>query len=112
MYFFSAKEAKYRNGNRMNRSTKSGYWKASGSDKKVSVSSSISNKGIAGIRKSLVFYRGKSPNGTRTHWIMHEYRLVSVQTTACNQVINIPLIVYTPTHKFFFLQIEATNDES
>ncbi|WJX41101.1 hypothetical protein P8452_28506 [Trifolium repens] len=84
-YFFSAKEAKYRNGNRMNRSTNSGYWKASGSDKKVSVSSSISNGGIAGIRKTLVFYKGKSPNGTRTHWIMHEYRLVSVETTACNQ---------------------------
>jgi hypothetical protein len=90
----------------MNRSTNSGYWKASGSDKKVSVSSSISNGGIAGIRKTLVFYKGKSPNGTRTQWIMHEYRLVSVETTACNQVINIPLITHT---QVFFVRIEATN---
>nr|QSD99913.1 NAC family transcription factor [Melilotus albus] len=83
-YFFSSKETKYRNSNRMNRTTNSGYWKATGSDKKVSISSSISN-GIAGIRKSLVFYQGKSPNGSRTHWIMHEYRLISVETTAYNQ---------------------------
>ncbi|KAK7350724.1 hypothetical protein VNO77_09628 [Canavalia gladiata] len=80
-YFFSSKEAKYRNGNRMNRTTKSGYWKATGSDKKIS--SSTSN-GIDGVRKTLVFYEGKSPNGSRTDWIMHEYRLVTVETTASN----------------------------
>lgn len=80
-YFFSSKEAKYRNGNRMNRTTNSGYWKATGSDKKIS--SSLSN-GMAGVRKTLVFYEGKSPNGSRTDWVMHEYRLLSVETTASN----------------------------
>lgn len=91
----------------MNRTTSSGYWKATGSDKKVSVSSSLSN-GIAGIRKSLVFYQGKSPNGSRTHWIMHEYRLVSLGTTACNQVINIPLIIYVV---FFTTKVTMTKLE-
>ncbi|XP_061349535.1 NAC domain-containing protein 83-like [Gastrolobium bilobum] len=84
-YFFSSKEAKYRNGNRMNRTTNCGYWKATGKDKKIS--SSTCN-GIVGIRKTLVFYEGKSPNGSRTHWVLHEYRLVSVETSACNSNQN------------------------
>ncbi|ESW09869.1 hypothetical protein PHAVU_009G163200 [Phaseolus vulgaris] len=85
-YFFSSKEAKYRNGNRMNRTTNSGYWKATGSDKKVS--SSINN-GISGLRKTLVFYEGKSPNGSRTEWLMHEYRLLSVETSASKPIQEI-----------------------
>ncbi|XP_020232922.1 NAC domain-containing protein 83 [Cajanus cajan] len=85
-YFFSSKETKYRNGNRMNRTTNSGYWKATGSDKKIS--SSISNNGIAGVRKTLVFYEGKSPNGSRTDWVMHEYRLVSLESDASNSSQN------------------------
>ncbi|XP_027343159.1 NAC domain-containing protein 83-like [Abrus precatorius] len=84
-YFFSSKEAKYRNGNRMNRSTKCGYWKATGSDKKIT--SSMCN-GIVGIRKTLIFYEGKSPRGSRTGWVLHEYRLVGVETSACNSSQN------------------------
>ncbi|TKY60553.1 NAC domain-containing protein 83 [Spatholobus suberectus] len=84
-YFFSPKEAKYRNGNRMNRTTKCGYWKATGSDKRIS--SSTCN-GIVGIRKTLIFYEGKSPKGSRTDWVLHEYRLVSVETGACNSSQN------------------------
>lgn len=75
----------------MNRTTKSGYWKATGSEKKViRISSSISNNnvGLAGIRKSLVFYKGKSPNGSRSDWIMHEYRLVNVESNSSHQVIK------------------------
>ncbi|CAH8317777.1 unnamed protein product [Eruca vesicaria subsp. sativa] len=29
-----------------------------------------------GIKKALVFYAGKAPKGTKTNWIMHEYRLI------------------------------------
>ncbi|KQK15686.1 hypothetical protein BRADI_1g24390v3 [Brachypodium distachyon] len=28
-----------------------------------------------GVKKALVFYRGKPPKGLKTNWIMHEYRL-------------------------------------
>ncbi|KAF2293391.1 hypothetical protein GH714_001186 [Hevea brasiliensis] len=30
---------------------------------------------VVGYRKALVFYMGKPPNGTKTNWIMHEYRV-------------------------------------
>jgi hypothetical protein len=84
-YFFSTREAKYPNGNRSNRATGSGYWKATGIDKQI-----MTSKGhqVVGMKKTLVFYRGKPPHGTRTDWIMHEYRLASTETTACNTLKN------------------------
>ncbi|XP_057479555.1 NAC domain-containing protein 41-like [Actinidia eriantha] len=89
-YFFSKKEAKYQNGNRTNRKTSSGYWKATGSDKRIT---SPTRKDIVGMRKTLVFHRGKSPNGSRTHWIMYEYRLVNSESASscfenCNSTQN------------------------
>ncbi|XP_018478980.1 NAC domain-containing protein 41 [Raphanus sativus] len=72
-YFFSTREAKYPNGNRSNRSTGSGYWKATGIDKQ------IGGKKLVGMKKTLVFYKGKPPNGTRTNWVLHEYRLLDSQ---------------------------------
>ncbi|KAL2560020.1 NAC domain containing protein 83 [Forsythia ovata] len=78
-YFFSTMEVKYPNGNRSNRATGSGYWKATGSDKKIVSSRSHQ---VVGMKKTLVFYTGKPPNGCRTDWIMHEYRLDQAQTTA------------------------------
>ncbi|KAL3728521.1 hypothetical protein ACJRO7_033156 [Eucalyptus globulus] len=73
-YFFSTREAKYPNGNRSNRATVSGYWKATGIDRRVV--SSRSHQLVLGLKKTLVFYRGKAPHGSKTDWIMHEYRLV------------------------------------
>ncbi|KAH7570546.1 hypothetical protein JRO89_XS05G0130400 [Xanthoceras sorbifolium] len=80
-YFFSTREAKYPNGNRSNRATGSGYWKATGLDKKI-----VTSRGsqVVGMKKTLVFYRGKPPHGSRTDWIMHEYRLVNAETTPPN----------------------------
>ncbi|KAK8665601.1 hypothetical protein V6N13_005766 [Hibiscus sabdariffa] len=80
-YFFSTREAKYPNTNRSNRATVSGYWKATGPDKQI-----VTSRGnqVVGVKKTLVFYRGKAPNGSRTDWIMHEYRVVRTETAACN----------------------------
>ncbi|KAJ4960837.1 hypothetical protein NE237_020747 [Protea cynaroides] len=79
-YFFSTKEAKYPNGNRWNRATGSGYWKATGIDRQI-VASKTNH--VVGIKKTLVFYRGKPPRGSRTDWIMHEYRLAGAATAPC-----------------------------
>ncbi|XP_060209374.1 NAC domain-containing protein JA2 [Lycium barbarum] len=69
-YFFSPRDRKYPNGSRPNRVAGSGYWKATGTDKVIT-----SQGRKVGIKKALVFYIGKAPKGTKTNWIMHEYRL-------------------------------------
>ncbi|XP_048318791.1 NAC transcription factor 25 [Ziziphus jujuba] len=69
-YFFTPRDRKYPNGERPNRAAGDGFWKATGADKLV-----MSNKDKIGFRKALVFYKGKPPNGDKTDWIMHEYRL-------------------------------------
>jgi hypothetical protein len=77
-YFFSYKDRKYPSGTRTNRATAAGFWKATGRDKPVlSSSSSSSPAAVIGMRKTLVFYRGRAPNGRKTDWIIHEYRLQS-----------------------------------
>ncbi|XP_075512655.1 NAC domain-containing protein 37-like [Primulina tabacum] len=71
-YFFSHKDKKYPTGTRTNRATMAGFWKATGRDKAV-----YDKSKLIGMRKTLVFYKGRAPNGHKTDWIMHEYRLES-----------------------------------
>uniref|UniRef100_A0A1J3HWU5 Protein SOMBRERO n=1 Tax=Noccaea caerulescens TaxID=107243 RepID=A0A1J3HWU5_NOCCA len=69
-YFFSHKDRKYPTGTRTNRATAAGFWKATGRDKAV-----LSKNSVIGMRKTLVYYKGRAPNGRKSDWIMHEYRL-------------------------------------
>ncbi|KAI3467320.1 hypothetical protein Pfo_023983 [Paulownia fortunei] len=69
-YFFTPRDRKYPNGVRPNRAAVSGYWKATGTDKAI-----YSGSKYVGVKKALVFYKGRPPKGIKTDWIMHEYRL-------------------------------------
>ncbi|KAJ0940261.1 putative transcription factor NAM family [Helianthus annuus] len=69
-YFFSHKDKKYPTGTRTNRATAAGFWKATGRDKVI-----YSSVTRIGMRKTLVFYKGRAPHGQKSEWIMHEYRL-------------------------------------
>ncbi|XP_051141140.1 protein FEZ-like isoform X2 [Andrographis paniculata] len=73
-YFYCPRDRKYRNSTRPNRVTGSGFWKATGTDRPIY--SSDGTKCI-GLKKSLVFYRGRAAKGAKTDWMMHEFRLPS-----------------------------------
>ncbi|QCD96583.1 transcription factor JUNGBRUNNEN 1-like [Vigna unguiculata] len=75
-YFFCRRGRKYRNSIRPNRVTGSGFWKATGIDKPVYSQGGEGNDCI-GLKKTLVYYRGSAGKGTKTDWMMHEFRLPS-----------------------------------
>ncbi|TVU19404.1 hypothetical protein EJB05_35550, partial [Eragrostis curvula] len=77
-FFYVPRDRKYRNGDRPNRVTASGYWKATGADRMIR---GENNRPI-GLKKTLVFYSGKAPKGVRSSWIMNEYRLPPPATDA------------------------------
>ncbi|CAA7409312.1 unnamed protein product [Spirodela intermedia] len=78
-YFFSLQDRKYPTGVRRNRATEAGYWKTTGKDKEIF--SGATSLELVGMKKTLVFYKGRAPRGEKTNWVMHEYRLLPKSTS-------------------------------
>ncbi|KAH9307926.1 hypothetical protein KI387_035837 [Taxus chinensis] len=70
-WFFFVKPRGHNDG-RPNRITPEGFWKATGTDKPVYCHSTSK---LIGLRKTMVFYRGRAIKSQKTDWIMNEYRL-------------------------------------
>ncbi|KAG2723415.1 hypothetical protein I3760_02G169800 [Carya illinoinensis] len=111
-YFFSALDKKYGNGARMNRATSEGYWKATGKDRVVHHGSRK-----VGLKKTLVFHSGRAPGGTRTNWVMHEYRLADEElkkTQDTHSINEAPLraneVPRDPQNALVVCKCEKTDD--
>lgn len=69
-FYFCPRQEREARGGRPSRTTPSGYWKAAGTP---GVVYSADRRPI-GMKKTMVFYRGRAPSGTKTAWKMNEYR--------------------------------------
>ncbi|CAN6571275.1 unnamed protein product [Malus baccata var. baccata] len=95
-YFFCRRGRKYRNSIRPNRVTGSGFWKATGIDK--AIYSVKDPHECIGLKKSLVYYRGSAGKGTKTDWMMNEFRL--------------PPNGHGKTTKFLNAKVDITQEEA
>ncbi|KAG8089041.1 hypothetical protein GUJ93_ZPchr0011g26895 [Zizania palustris] len=73
-FFFCPRAEREMHGGRPARTTPSGYWKATGSPS--CVFSSATNR-VIGVKRTMVFYEGRAPTGTKTRWKMNEYKAVA-----------------------------------
>ncbi|XAR60161.1 hypothetical protein NMG60_11033417 [Bertholletia excelsa] len=77
-FFFSPMQEQEIRGGRPSRTNASGYWKATGSPSYVY---SSDNK-VIGVKKTMVFYKGKAPKARKTKWKMNEYRAIHEENSS------------------------------
>uniref|UniRef100_A0A0D9XRL8 NAC domain-containing protein n=1 Tax=Leersia perrieri TaxID=77586 RepID=A0A0D9XRL8_9ORYZ len=78
-HFFTRKKIKYPGGHRNNRVVGNGSWRATGSEVPIHCKlGNGANNMLVGMRRTLVFYNGKSQAAKCTVWAMHEFRLAGV----------------------------------
>ncbi|XP_071701470.1 NAC domain-containing protein 90-like [Rutidosis leptorrhynchoides] len=81
-FFFVPRQEREAQGGKPSRTTAYGYWKATGSPTYVY---SSENK-VIGVKKSMVFYEGKSRSVKKTEWKMNEYRAIKEEIDHTNYV--------------------------
>ncbi|ONK55917.1 uncharacterized protein A4U43_C10F2280 [Asparagus officinalis] len=72
-YFFVVRDPRQSTRGRPSRTTKNGFWKATG--KEQPIFNTTGPKHLIGHKKTLVFYMGRAPHGAKTDWVMNEYSL-------------------------------------
>ncbi|OWM82549.1 NAC domain-containing protein 90-like [Punica granatum] len=91
-FFFIPRKDSEARGGRPRRLTTFGYWKATGSPGCVY---SSSNR-IVGLKRTMVFYKGRAPNGSKTEWKMNEYKVlegVLADHDLCDDSSTIPQLL-------------------
>ncbi|XVE96376.1 hypothetical protein REPUB_Repub02eG0215900 [Reevesia pubescens] len=71
-FFFIPRQESEGRGGRPRRLTTTGYWKATGSPGCVY----SSDNRLIGVKRTMVFYNGRAPNGRKTEWTMNEYKAI------------------------------------
>lgn len=84
-FFFVPRQEREAQGGRPSRTTAHGYWKATGSPTYVY---SSENK-VIGVKKTMVFYEGKSRSVKKTEWKMNEYRAIEEEIDN-NNIVPVP----------------------
>ena len=74
-FYFCPRQEREARGGRPSRTTPSGYWKAAGTPGLVYAADGRP----IGTKKTMVFYRGRAPSGTKTKWKMNEYRALQYE---------------------------------
>ncbi|RWW15112.1 hypothetical protein GW17_00021058 [Ensete ventricosum] len=104
-YFFCRRDRKYPGGTRTNRATDAGFWKATGKDKEIYKGRGV----LVGMKKTLVFYRGRGPTGEKSNWVMHEYRLEG--TSSSSDLPKAPTVLL-PHCQLSYISVIPLSEES
>lgn len=97
-FFFIPRQESEARGGRPKRLTTTGYWKATGSPNHVY----SSDNRIIGIKRTMVFYSGRAPNGTKTDWKMNEYSAIKGEPSSSisNKAVPTVRIIFTACLRF------------
>lgn len=98
-FFFIPRQESEARGGRPRRLTTTGYWKATGSPNHVY----SSDNRIIGMKRTMVFYSGRAPNGSKTDWKMNEYKAIVPQPSSTRP--SAPLVRTSRLQKSLFYLI-------
>ncbi|KAJ7538946.1 hypothetical protein O6H91_11G069900 [Diphasiastrum complanatum] len=76
------------NSTRPNRVTGAGFWKATGTDRPIYSADGVQ---CIGLKKSLVFYKGRSAKGIKTDWMMTSFDCRNLATSQRCQGLRNPI---------------------